>query len=161
MRAMLVALLIVSLAVPALASSVEGSDVMYLGGSVSDVKEGTVGRLDLTAAPALVFEHGDNRVAIPYASIQRFQYSQRLARRLGVAATIAVVLVKHRQRRHVIELYFQDSNGVSQVAMFELSKDRAAPVVAVLNARVPPRPAPRPGTAPGTGVPAPGNAVRP
>ena len=61
---------------------------------------------------------------------------------MTVAATIAVVLVKHRQRRHVIELFFQDTNGVSQVAMFELSKDRAAPVVAVLNARVPPRPAP-------------------
>jgi hypothetical protein len=156
---MLVALLIVPLAVPALASSVEGSDVMYIGGSVSDVKEGTVGRLDLTAAQALVFEHGDSRVAIPYATIQRFQYSQRLARRLGVAATIAVVLVKHRQRRHVVELYFQDSNGVSQVAMFELSKDRAAPVVAVLNARVPPRPAPRSGTAPGAAVTAPGAAV--
>jgi hypothetical protein len=145
MRAVLVALLTLSLAAPVLASPVEGSDVMYMGGSVSNVKEGTVGRLDLTAAQELVFEHGDNRVAIPYASIQRFQYSQRLARRLGVAATIAVVLVKHRQRRHVIELYFLDANGVNQVAMFELSKDRAAPVVAVLNARVPPRPAPRAG----------------
>ena len=142
MRAILVALLTLSLAAPALASPVEGSDVMYMGGSVSNVKEGTVGLLDLTAAQELVFEHGDHRVAIPYASIQRFQYSQRLARRLGVAATIAVVLVKHRQRRHVIELYFLDANGVNQVAMFELSKDRAAPVVAVLNARVPPRPAP-------------------
>ena len=146
MRAMLVALLTLSLAGPALAAPVEGSDVMYMGGSVANVKEGTVGRLDLTAVQELVFEHGDGRVAIPYASIQRFQYSQRLARRLGVAATVAVVLVKHRQRRHVVELYFQDTNGVSQVAMFELSKDRAAPVVAVLNARVPPRPAPRPAT---------------
>ena len=153
MRAMLVALLTLSLAAPALASPVEGSDVMYMGGSVSNVKEGTVGLLDLTAAQELVFEHGDRRVAIPYASIQRFQYSQRLARRLGVAATIAVVLVKHRQRRHVIELYFLDANGVNQVAMFELSKDRAAPVVAVLNARVPPRPAPARASGP--------NGVRP
>ena len=144
MRAMLVVLLTLSMTVPALALAIEGSDVMYIGGSVAGVKEGTIGRLDVTANQALVYEHGENRVEVPYASIQRFQYSQRLARRLGVAATIAVVLVKHRQRRHVIELYFQDGTGVNQVAMFELSKERVAPVVAVLTARVPPRPAPAP-----------------
>ena len=142
MRAMLVVLLTLSLTVPALADAIEGSDVMYIGGSVAGVKEGTLGRLDVTANNALLFNHGDSRVEIPYASIQRFQYSQKLARRLGVAATVAVVLVKHRQRRHVVELYFQDGTGVNQVAMFELSKERAAPVVAVLNARVTPRPVP-------------------
>ena len=142
MRAMLVVLLTLSLTVPALAAAIEGSDVMYIGGSVAGVKEGTVGRLDVTANNALLFNHGDSRVEIPYASIQRFQYTQKLARRLGVAATVAVVLVKHRQRRHVVELYFQDGTGVNQVAMFELSKERAAPVVAVLNARVTPRPVP-------------------
>ena len=142
MRAMLVVLLTLSLTVPALAAAIEGSDVMYIGGSVAGVKEGTLGRLDVTANNALLFNHGDSRVEIPYASIQRFQYTQKLARRLGVAATVAVVLVKHRQRRHVVELYFQDGTGVNQVAMFELSKERAAPVVAVLNARVTPRPVP-------------------
>jgi len=139
---MLVVLLTLSLTVPALAAAIEGSDVMYIGGSVAGVKEGTLGRLDVTANNALLFNHGDSRVEIPYASIQRFQYTQKLARRLGVAATVAVVLVKHRQRRHVVELYFQDGTGVNQVAMFELSKERAAPVVAVLNARVTPRPVP-------------------
>ena len=142
MRAMLVVLLTLSLTVPTLAAAIEGSDVMYIGGSVAGVKEGTIGRLNITANHALVFEAGDSRVEIPYASLQRFQYTQKLARRLGVAATVAVALVKHRQRRHVVELYFQDGTGVNQVAMFELSKERAAPVVAVLTARVPPRPVP-------------------
>jgi hypothetical protein len=142
---MLAAFLILSLSATALASEVEGTHVMYVGGTVSTLKEGTGGRLDTTVNNALVFEQGDSRIEIPYASIQRFQYTQKLARRLGVAATIAVVMVKHRQRRHVIELYFRDAAGVNQVALFELSKDRAGLVVAVLNARVPrPAPAPRP-----------------
>ena len=145
MKAMLAAFLILSLAAPTLASEVEGTHVMYIGGTVSTLKEGIEGRLDTTVNHALVFEQGDSRIEIPYASIQRFQYTQKLARRLGVAATIAVVLVKHRQRRHVVELYFSDAAGVNQVALFELSKDRAGLVVAVLNARVPrPAPAPRP-----------------
>ena len=144
MKAMVVALVIASLATPAMAAnSIEGTDVMYLGGTVSNLKEETVGQLDTTVDRVLVFAHGDSRVEIPYASIQRFQYTQKLARRMGVAPTIAVVLVKRRQRRHVIELYFRDATGVNQVAMFELSKERAALVVAVLNARTP-RPPARP-----------------
>jgi len=127
MRAMLVAILTLSMTVPALALAIEGSDVMYIGGSVAGVKEGTIGRLDVTANQVLVYEHGESRVEIPYASIQRFQYSQRLARRLGVAATIAVVLVKYRQRRHVIELYFQDGTGVNQVAMFSCPRNARLP----------------------------------
>jgi hypothetical protein len=136
MRAIVVALLALGLAAPAAASGVEGSDVLYVGGTIHNVKEGTVGRLDTTVAQALVFEYGGNRLEIPYSSMQRFQYTQKLARRLGVVATVAVVMVKHRQRRHFIEVYFRDAAGVSQVAVFEVAKDRAAPTVAVLNARV-------------------------
>jgi hypothetical protein len=67
--------------------------------------------------------------------MQRYQYTQRLARKLGVAPTIAVGIIKRRQRRHMVEVYFRDESGVNQVAVFEVSKDRAAPVIAVLNAR--------------------------
>jgi hypothetical protein len=109
----------------------------YVGGTVPNVTEGQVGRLDTTVDRNLVFEYGSSRVEIPYASMQRYQYTQRLARRMGVAPTIAVGIVKRRQRRHIVEVFFRDASGVNQVAVFEVSKDRAAPVVAVLNARVP------------------------
>jgi hypothetical protein len=136
MKRLLTALLILSLAVPAFASGVEGADVKYVSGTIASMMEGVVGRLDTAAGNALVFEHGGSRLEIAYASIQRFQYTQPLARRLGVAATIAVGVVKRRQRRHVVEVYFRDTAGVNQVAIFEVSKDRAGSVVAVLNARV-------------------------
>ena len=143
MKRLLTALVILSLAVPALASGVEGEDVKYVGGTIANLKEGGVGRLDIAGNNAFVFEYGGSRVKIPYASIQRFQYTQPLARRLGVAATIAVGIVKRRQRRHVVEVYFRDIAGVNQVGVFEVSKERVASVVAVLNARVsrPARPA--------------------
>lgn len=136
MKRLLTALLILSLAVPAFASGVEGADVKYVSGTIASMMEGVVGRLDTAAGNALVFEHGGSRLEIAYASIQRFQYTQPLARRLGVAATIAVGVVKRRQRRHVVEVYFRDTAGVNQVAIFEVSKDRAGSIVAVLNARV-------------------------
>jgi hypothetical protein len=137
MRVMLAAFVTLALASPALAGGVEGPAVMYVGGTVPNVTEGQVGRLDTTVDRSLVFEYGSSRVEIPYASMQRYQYTQRLARRMGVAPTIAVGLIKRRQRRHIVEVYFRDESGVNQVAVFEVSKDRAAPVVAVLNARAP------------------------
>jgi hypothetical protein len=140
MRVMLAALVTLSLAAPALAVGVEGTAVMYVGGTVSNVTEGQVGHLDTTVDRSLLFEYGNSRVEIPYASMQRYQYTQPLAHRMGVAATIAVGIVKRRQRRHIVEVYFRDASGVNQVAVFEVSKNRAAAVVAVLNARVP-RPA--------------------
>src|SRR5262245_13633529 len=143
MTRLLTALVILSLAAPVLASGVEGADVKYVGGTIANMREGAVGRLDTTASTALVFEQGGSRLEIPYASMQRYQYTQPLARRMGVAATIAVGIVKRRQRRHIVEVYFRDTGGMNQVAVFEVSKQRAASVVAVLNARVnrPVRPA--------------------
>ena len=44
MRAMHVERRTLSMTVPALAVAIEGSDVMYLGGSLAAVKEGTLGR---------------------------------------------------------------------------------------------------------------------
>ena len=77
MKRLLAALLILSLAVPAFASAVEGEDVKYIGGTIANMKEGTVGRLDTAANNAFVFEYGDGRVEIPYASIQRFHKRNR------------------------------------------------------------------------------------
>jgi hypothetical protein len=143
MTRLLTTLVILSLAAPVLASGVEGADVKYVGGTLASMKEGAVGRLDTAASTALVFEQGGSRLEIPYASMQRYQYTQPLARRMGVAATIAVGIVKRRQRRHIVEVYFRDTAGMNQVAVFEVSKQRASLVVAALSARVnrPVRPA--------------------
>jgi hypothetical protein len=138
MRPFLAALLATTFAVPAFASGVEGMEVRYLGGTIAGLADGQIGRFNTAAADALVFEHAGGTVAIPYASIQRYQYTQPLARRLGIAATIAVTMVKRRQRLHVIDVYYRDPAGVNQVATFELSKDRGRAVSIVLGARVRP-----------------------
>lgn len=139
-------LLLLALAAPAHSTArpiVEGSQVLYVGGTVAGMKEGTLGRLDTTEEQAIVFASGDAKVAIPYRDIQRFRYEEKLARRLGVVATIAVVLVKHRQRRHFIEIEYRSAEGTPQVAVFEVSKDNAQTLDAVLRARVPNRSAGR------------------
>jgi len=140
MRKAISLFVLLALASPAHANArpiVEGSQVLYVGGTVSSLKEGTMGRLDTTQEDAIVFQSSEPKVAIPYGDIQKFEYQEKLARRMGVVATIAVVLVKHRQRRHFIEIDYRGKDGTPQVAIFEVSKDNAQTVDAVLRARVP------------------------
>ncbi|HWQ03334.1 MAG TPA: hypothetical protein VNL38_02540 [Candidatus Nitrosotenuis sp.] len=148
MKSFVIALLVSSLsAVPVGAASpftsvVEGERVRYIGGSIPNLKANTVGRLDTTNILALKFESADGEVEIPYKLIRAFQYERRLARHLGVALTVAVALVKHRQRRHIIRISYFDAQGTPQAGVFEVSKDNAIAVVAVLQARAP-KPCPR------------------
>jgi hypothetical protein len=126
----------VAAALPA-TTIVEGEQVRYLGGSIAGVKENTIGRFDTSQSLALVFDSPEGHAEIPYKLIRAFQYEEKLARRLGVVATIAVVLVKHRQRRHLIKISYFDREGIPQAAVFEVSKDKATAIVAVLEARAP------------------------
>ncbi len=142
MRTALALLVALAMAAPALAfpsAVVEGQQVMYVGGTVAGLKEGAMGRLDLTAEKGLVFESSGARHEIPYAQISSHNYTRKLARRMGAIATVAVVLVKRRQRRHFIEVNYRSDDGTPHVAIFEVSKDAVQTVTAVLNARAPHR----------------------
>jgi hypothetical protein len=143
MKPIVSAIVILSLlappAMPAPPSSgyVHGDEVIYLGGSFPGVKDGTLGKLNTGSDLALVFEHAGGKAEIPYKLIRSFQYQEKLARRLGAVLTVAVVLLKHRRRRHIIQIAYYDREGESRAAVFEVSKDKALPVVAVLEARSP------------------------
>lgn len=144
MRTIFAMLIVLTLAAPAFPAVVEGSQVMYVGGTIAGLKEGAIGRLDLTQEKGLVFEASGARCEIPYAQISSHSYTRKLARRMGAIATVAVVLVKRRQRRHFIEVNFRSEDGTAQVAIFEISKDAVQTVTAVLEARAPNRnPGPR------------------
>jgi len=123
---------------PALAI-VEGRSVLYIGGTVSGVTAGTTGAFDTTSADRLIFESAGVKVQIPYAEIRRFNVSEELARHMGVIATIAVVMLKYRRRRHFVEIEYRDANGDNQAAIFEVSKDMSKTIEVVLRARAPRR----------------------
>lgn len=134
--------LIVALALPAVADTrrphfTSSTESYYVGGTVPDLREGATGQLRPEGEADLVFEHSGGKVLIPYQSVVSYKYTEELARHLGVVLTVAVVLLKHRQRRHVIEIAYKDKNDKSQVAIFEVPKDKALTMVAVLKTRAP------------------------
>jgi hypothetical protein len=114
--------LLLAMSVPV--GAVEGNEVMYAGGTVPNVQNGAIGRLDTTSLAAITFEYSGNELVIPYAKIASFEYSQEVARHLGVLPAIAVGLVKKRQRKHFFRISFQDDSGTTEVAVFEVPHAR-------------------------------------
>jgi len=112
-------------------------NVMYAGGTVVTLKEGTIGRLDTTSPTVLTFECSGSQLVIPFAKIDSYEYSQQVARHLGVLPAIATGLVRHRQKRHFLRIAYKEENNAQQVAIFEVPKQMPRTLLAILQVRAP------------------------
>jgi hypothetical protein len=104
---------------------------MYAGGTVGSLKEGTLGRLATTSPTSLTFDSSGSQLVIPFAKIDPYEYSQQVARHLGVLPAIGTRLVRHRKRT-----YFLHDNA-QQVAIFEVPKQMPRTLRAILQVRAP------------------------
>jgi hypothetical protein len=119
------------------AAAIPDGQVRYVGGTVPRLSQGVVGRLDITSETALKFEYSAGKLEIPYAAIESFEYSQPVARHLGVLPAIVVALVRRRQHRHLYRISYHDENGRSQVAIFEVPKQMPRTLQPSLETRAP------------------------
>ena len=126
---------VVACCLPAVA--VQDGQVMYSGGTVPGLNSGVVGHLDMASETSLIFEYPGSRLAIPYAAIDTFEYSEEVTRHLGVLPAIGVGLIRERQHRHFFRISYRNGGGVSQVAIFEVSKHLPRSLNAVLQERAP------------------------
>ena len=137
MKRILAASLLVAILLPVPARAVEGEQVMYVGGTVEILSKGAIGKLDVTSQTALKFECSGGKLLIPFEAIDSYEYSQEVARHLGVLPAIAVGLVKRRQRRHFFRITYRDESKTQQVAIFEVRKVTPRTLMAILQGRVP------------------------
>lgn len=138
MKKVVLLLLVLGIACGSVNAQVFGEEALYVGGTILNAKAGSMGKLNLTAVDSFAFDSGGGHVSIPYARIESYEYSRKLAHRAGVIPTIVVVaILKHRHRRHFVTISFKDEQGVPQVAVFEVSKDMPAILMPVLQARAP------------------------
>jgi hypothetical protein len=127
--------LLLILALPAIA--VEDGQVLYVGGTAPGLTAGVVGKLDMTPETSLTFEYAGNKLAIPYASIESFEYSREVTHHPGVLPAIAIGMVKMRRHRHYFRISFHGEDGVTQVVIFEAPKQMPRTLQEVLRARSP------------------------
>jgi hypothetical protein len=137
MKKVMTVVLLFAMAVTSFAEVfVDAGQAAYIGGTLVNVKTETMGKLDTTQEKALSFNYEGGKVTIPYDRIESWKYDEVLARHLGVIATTLVVMLKHRQRRHLFQIQFKDDAGVTQSALFEVGKEQPRAIVGVLQARV-------------------------
>ena len=111
------------------------TEVRYLGGTLDNSKVGSQGQLDLSAPGSITYATGKSHFTIPYEQIVSYQYNEEVSHRLGVLPSIAVGLLKHRQHRHVFTIVYLNDQLTKQVAVFEVPKQAAESVKAVLDAK--------------------------
>jgi CDP-diacylglycerol--glycerol-3-phosphate 3-phosphatidyltransferase len=133
--------LVLGLPLSASAFAVETGQVAYTGGSVGIARD-TVGALDTTSPTTLVFKFRaadgrPGRIDIAYKGIHYFSYHDEVAHQMGVLPLIVISLVKPRERKHIFTIGYEDSNGSTQVATFEVGKRDQREFMEILRARDP------------------------
>jgi hypothetical protein len=127
--------------VAAPAFAVSSGEAAYAGGTSASISNGTIGKLDVAGAERLVFRTAPipgasaGEIDIPYSTITHFQYSTEAVHHMGVLPTIAVALVKRRERKHFFTITYTDASNGAQVAIFEVPKGEPPALLAILRAR--------------------------
>jgi hypothetical protein len=120
------------------AAALEDGYAKYVGGTVPAMTIGDVGQLDTTSEASLTFLNAGKKLAIPYASIESYEYSKEVTRHLGVLPAIAVGLVKVRRHRHFFRISYRGQDSpVMQVAIFDVPKHMPRTLQAILQTRAP------------------------
>ncbi len=131
------ALLIIGLILaesPALAK-VEAGEVMYVGGTIANLPEGSMGQLDTKNEKALVFHSGKGSFEIPYENITSLEYGQKAGRRLGVAITLTLWALLSKKRKHFLTIGYTDANDKPQGVVLEIPKGTVKSTITVIEVR--------------------------
>lgn len=137
MKRALALLLILTLSGEPLASAkVTGKEVMYVGGTIANLPEGTIGTLDATSEKVMVFSSPKGKFEIPYENITSLEYGQKAGRRLGVALVLGNVWVLFsKKRKHMLTIGFNDENEKAQGVVLEIPKGTAKSFIITVEVR--------------------------
>jgi hypothetical protein len=108
---------------------------MYVGGTVTAIKEGDEGTSSTQSEKVFEFDYKDGKLTIPYGRINDLEYGQKAGRRIGLAIAVSPLLLFSKKRKHFLTIGYQDENDKQQAAVFELGKEVVRTTIASLEAR--------------------------
>src|SRR5512132_3669151 len=82
----------------ALWAGVDGQKTMYVGGTVSSIKEQTEGVSSTSDEKAFLFDYGKSKLQIPYDRIESLEYGQKVGRRGGIVSRWVIT----KKRKHYL-----------------------------------------------------------
>lgn len=118
-----------------LAAAVRGDQVMYVGGTITEVPEATEGYLDTSDTKEALFMSPKGSFKIAYKRVTSIEYGQKAGRRVGVAIVITVWALFSKKRKHFLTLGYKDEKNEPQGVVLELPKGRPKSIITVFEAR--------------------------
>ena len=115
--------------------AVRGTEVKYVGGTVTSIKDGTVGNCSTRDEKEFTFEYPGGKLSIPYDKMNSLEYGQKAGRRVGLAIVVSPVALLSKKRKHFLTINYLDENEKQQAAVFELSKGVVRVTLASMEAR--------------------------
>ncbi|MBI4455077.1 MAG: hypothetical protein HY644_04175 [Acidobacteria bacterium] len=110
-------------------------DTMYVGGTLTAIKQETEGRSSTDDEKVWTFIYKGGKLAIPYDRMNSLEYGQKAGRRVGLAIAASPVALLSKKRKHYLTINFLDENDKQQAAVFELGKDVVRTSLSALEAR--------------------------
>ena len=111
------------------------NDALYVGGTMSSLKENTEGKVSVADDKNFVFDSKAGKITIPYAQVNSLEYGQKAGRRLGLAIAVSPLFLFSKKRRHFLTLGYKDDADKQQAAVLELGKSLVTPTIAALEAK--------------------------
>lgn len=134
-RRVLIALLLCA-GSTAIILAVDADKAMYMGGTLTNIKEKAEGRINTSSETAMKFEAGKKGTAeIPYATVTSLEYGQKAGRRVAMAVLISPWALFSKKRNHYLTITYTDGGGKEQAAVFELGKDIVRTTLKILEVR--------------------------
>ena len=115
--------------------AVSGKQVMYVGGTVPNLPEGTIGKLDTKSEKVFVFESPKGRFEVAYENITSLEYGQKAGRRLGVALVISTWALLSKKRKHFLTIGYTDNDDKKQGIVLEIPKGSTKAFITILEVR--------------------------
>jgi hypothetical protein len=135
MKRVIVSILLFALMAEVCWAGLGSHETLYVGGTISAIKDGTEGRSSAKDEKVFVFEYKGGKLTIPYDRIDSLEYGQKAGRRLGAAVLVNPLFLLSKKRKHYLTIGFTDENDKQQAALFELGKDVVRVTLASLEAR--------------------------
>src|SRR3954464_4884262 len=101
-------------------AGLDSDHAMYVGGTVTTLKDGTEGKVSAKGEDKFVFSFPTGDLSIPYDRINDLEYGQKAGRRLGVAIVVTWMALFSKKRKHFLTIGYNDENNKQQAAVFEL-----------------------------------------
>ena len=119
-------------------AGLSGDKAAYRGGTITQLRDGQEAVMVLTKADVFTFA----TLSVPYDKVKSIEYGQKAGRRVGAAIATAVLvapvglfLLFSKKRKHMVSLTWENAEGKTDAAVFELGKSAIRPALKILEAK--------------------------